>query len=175
MMADETNEFDFDESWGSCQYDSAANMYAMLMTFEDVKEVMKRFDIVAKPRDVNDFIFTRFLYEFLDDIDDNDLEFLTGLYDAINDNYPRKPKYAATSMFAVCRDAAWDLWSAAPFIAKICFAEIDISKIPLNENVKGPTLNRLCQSENNNVAVFCYLLTKFGFVEGTEPFIDFST
>lgn len=169
-----TNEFEFNESFGSCQYDSAANMFAMLMTM-DVKEVMAKFNIIAKPRDVNDFIFTRFIYSLLDDIDDDDLEYLTTQYDSINDNYPRKPSYAVTSMFHTCRDAAWDLWSAAPFIANICFTELDISNIPENENVKGPILNRLCQGENNNVAVYCYLLTKFGFVDDTEPFNDFST
>ena len=166
------NEFEFDESWGSCQYDSAANMFAMLMA-QDVKDVMKQFHIIAEPRDINDSLFARFLNEFIgncDDIEESKMQ-----YDIINDNYPRKPVYEVASMFRVCRDSSWDLWSAAPFIAEICFSKLDISGIPKNENVNGPILNRLCQSENNDVAVYCYLLSCFGFVNDTEPFIDFDT
>jgi hypothetical protein len=164
------------ESWGSCQYDTAASAFATLMTME-VGDVMVALNIIGKPRDVNDFLFSRYIHARLQNIspDESDWEYLTTQYDSINDNYPRQPKYAVVSMFKACECASWDLWSAAPFIADICFIDLDLSFVPANTKTKGPMLNQLCQSENIKVAVCCYLLTKFGFVHDTEPFTDFCT
>lgn len=164
------------KSWGSCQYDTASAAFDMLMTCE-LADVLKDLNIIAKPRDMHDFLFTRYIHARLQNIspDDTDWEYLKTQYDSINDNYPRQPKYAVQSMFKACADAAWDLWSAAPFIADICFIDLNLPLIPVNIKTKGPMINQLCQPENIKVAVYCYLLTKFGFVHGTEPFDDFST
>jgi len=162
------------ESWGSCQYDTAASAFATLMQCS-LDDVLTDLSITIKPRDVNDFLFTRYVYERLRDLADDDLEYCQTQYDSINDNYPRQPKYAVQSMFHACRAAAWDLWSAAPFIADICFIDLDLSFVPANTKTMGPMLNQLAQSDNTKVAVCCYLLTKFGFVHNPEPFTDFDT
>lgn len=178
-MNEPTNEIETGNSWGSCQYDTAANMFTMLMT-HDIKAVMEKFKIIAVPRDIDDCIWARFVHDFLqvgDTVDSwaDDWPYMENHIMAICENYPRKPQYAVEAMFHVCRDSSFDLWSAAPLIADVCFTKLDISNIPENGDMKGPPLNQFCQSENNNVAILCYLMTKFGFVDGTEPFTDFDT
>jgi hypothetical protein len=76
-------------------------------------------------------------------------------------------------MFLICRDQAWDLWSAAPFIANLMFKDLKII-IPKAPGV-GPILNVAVQGENYNTGLCCWLLYNEGLVKDVDVFSGFDT
>jgi hypothetical protein len=85
-----------------------------------------------------------------------------------------KPVETVEDLFDFCREASWDLWSAAPRIAKHCFTNLKLEDIPPAPGF-GPPANQLAQSENTQVGICCYLLEKYGLVHDTTVFDGFDT
>lgn len=150
-------EFD----WGSCQYDTAAEIYHQLLDkqldetkFVESKKIEPDLDALRK--------------EFIDNakaiLDDDEEELKKELIRISKATTPE-------DFFNIARELAWDLWSAI-FIADY-FIDYDIRE-ELELETFGPILNRLAQGENFRVAVLAYLLTKY-YETDEEAFKHFDT
>lgn len=157
-------------AWGSCQYESAYEFYHEIKgTKETILNNLMRRGIKVTFRELLPFeqIKSMFLKEILETLDDpEDMQLFR--------NAIKKYKSIA-DLLGFLKDNAWDLWSAAPFMAGIAFVQLDITGVEKAGAPKGiPILNAMVQSENNNVAIYCALLNAFYNVP-EEAFKDFDT
>jgi hypothetical protein len=81
-------------------------------------------------------------------------------------------------MFKFVKSMSWDLWCAAPFVAKLAFGSDVVSEfepdVPFAGGV-GPGLNVSVQRENYFVGLLCWLLYATGAVKNKRVFADFDT
>jgi len=77
------------------------------------------------------------------------------------------------AMFTICRGQAWDLWSAAPFIAGLLLKDLKV-EAPVAPG-RGPKFNAMIQEESYRTGLYCWLLYHNGLVKDTDSFNGFDT
>jgi len=77
-------------------------------------------------------------------------------------------------IFEALKDASWDLWSAASFVAQHCFLNLTVTGVPTAHSV-GPVGNQMVQSENYLTGLYCALLVEFEYVTDSSCFANFDT
>jgi len=156
--------------WGSCQYTGAYNMYKALET-----SGMGPLAVDVRYSNINtkEYVVAEFKecmqkdkqrgadnWEYFEELEEwNEMK---GNIETIDD------------CFEWCRETSWDLWSAAPWIAEICFDNLELLNVEKAPGA-GPILNIFAQGENNDTGFFCWLMKKYGFVEDDSPFDGFDT
>ena len=148
------NEIDGD--FGSCQYETAAKTYnalKQLVQETSIKQVMEFLGYSDWAIRVKADLIEELEIE---DIDTN--EKLT--FDTIE------------AFYEEVKNQAWDLWSAFIPIEQTIVGERDPINIKL-ETI-GPILNQLCQEDNFEVGVSCFILNYFYGVS-EDNFIGFDT
>jgi hypothetical protein len=164
---DEIGDQGFDvNDWGSYQYSGAL---AMFKTFRSIREDLSYHDTLAAlgvkvefsgKRNFKD-IQAMVLKEFEDEEDC-----------IFTDSTPLTKN--VDDIFTMFKDFSWDLWSAASFLAPICFDGFALADVPVAPGF-GPVLNQAVQSGNYETGLICALLVEHGMVVDTDCFVDFDT
>ena len=176
-IKEELEDFEFGVcDWGSCQYAGAEHAYEVFMkhwqknnrdtekTIAEFNEALgckiQRFAVEKASMPEN---FRTQLKEQIADYDEEDK------YD-----WPKRIEMVVTpgDALKMCREMAWDLWSAAPFVASIC--GITIEEMPPAPGV-GPEFNILAQNDNWQTGICCAVMIASGFTCGEEDFEGFDT
>lgn len=160
--------------WGSCQYDTARQVYMELLKLElcyGKGPVITKLSIKVGP--VIPFegeVLKSFKESHLTDLAvwDSEGEDVSELRTALED------VSNVAGAFHFLRDWSWDLWSAAPYMAASTFPELNLDNVPDAPGF-GPVFNVMAQSDNCRVGTICWLLKCYGFVEDDEPFQGFDT
>ena len=175
-MSNETNEIEAKMIWGSCQYDVAAIMFQELLKAQNElggPEMLKRKKIDVSGQVKPDVVYDKIANDMITTWTDDDNDYmLQNVHKAI----AAHPEKTISSCFSLCRDMSWDLWSAAPTIAKLVFPNFNYDALPEtpDDMCFGPILNRAVQSENIPVAFCCWILNML--TDATEDdFTDFDT
>lgn len=170
-----------DFTWGSCQYDTAADFYKEIVgTKRTIGGKLAKKGITASWTRVRtwDEIKKLALKYF-------EKEYFTnpfwvgpnGCWTQKEVDKKRKKLEASNNvdeLFEVCKSQSWDLWTAAPCIAKWAFVGLKLHNVPKPEDVRGPILNQLVQGTNNVTAVYCALLHAYFDVK-EDAFSGFDT
>ena len=145
-------------AWGSCQYDCSALQYAELLKEELrdgrdkvlAKNAIKVGPVVTFNEDVLRELKDALCLDVIDKevVGDDTSEFRATL----------EPIKTVVDMLHFLRDQAWDLWSAAPYVARFVFPE-------LNSEV----------DYEDETGTICWLLKSYGFVNDDEPFKEWDT
>ena len=115
----------------------------------------------------DDNFWPRSVFDFMDDIIKNNRNPIV--------DYNKIVTHPAEFMLDMCRNAAWDLWSAAPTIADFCL-DHDLEKLnPIKSPGYGPALNIMFQSSNYETGLYCYMLLYSGAVTDMKHFNHFDT
>ena len=151
--------------WGSCQYEEAANLFAVLehQGFTSLGIEVK-FDRSFHIKEILPAILNELKADF-------------GCPHCINDpDYLEFPVEFTSieEVFDWCKAEAWDLWSAASFIADFCFKGLNFTNMETPIGF-GPLLNKMVQSENYLTGASCFLLMEHGFVTDDSIFSGFDT
>jgi len=182
-LKEEIEAYEFDINiWGSVQYAGALRAYKVFMqkveekgledTVKEFEGLGPRVTLGNKDKDGTLEDLKRFLLADIEDfykdrdMDDYDKEKCGRSTDAV------KAMTRADDAFKVCREMAWDLWTAAAFIAGAC--GIKLEDVPSSRGV-GPPLNVAAQGENLTTGLYCALLKATGLVEDEMAFADFDT
>ena len=170
-------QFDFDVNrWGSCQYSSALATYDLY--FEMRKELSRQ--------ETLDLLGVKFKFDEENSFADIQQRFI----DKIDDRYSHrvyteeeekkdKVKDARrcnnfSDIFYMARSSSWDLWGAAPFVAKLAFENYKLKNVPKSAGT-GPVCNVIAQSVNLEVGLLCALLKDYGLIKDEKSFADFDT
>lgn len=156
-------------SFGSVQYDEAERFYG---------EFLKKLPEGVTARSVKPF----------DAIKAEVVGEVSTMWDPEGEYPPEEGEYddlkkqandAATveDLFALCRDASWDLWGAAPFIASSVFEEYVVpDELPAGNAEGWPVMNMaIIGSFSAETGLACALLVREGIVKDPSCFNDFST
>ena len=156
--------------WGSCQYTGAYNMFKALE-----KSGMDPLKVDVRYTNVNTKEYA--LDEFKRCME-HDLKRSAEKYDFAEElrdwNAAKDGIKSVDDCFEFLKDQAWDLWSAAPWIAEICFDNLELLNVEKADGA-GPILNVMAQGENNQTGFFCWLMSKHGFVSDEGAFDGFDT
>ena len=152
------------EDWGSCQYETAADFFAVLedQGFDGLGITVK-FDRTFHTKEVLPII----LNELKNDWADDEWGRL------VDPEFPNEFE-SIEEVFDWCRNESWDLWSAAPFIADFCFQNLDFTNMEKPTGF-GPIGNQMVQSENYLTGACCFLLKKHGYITDDSVFSGFDT
>ena len=167
----------FDMAWGSCQYDRAAQYYAMLCQLEKEfgrDNVLQTQGITLNDPLPNEQIWSAFHAAMLETINDyDDDEFQAEMREELG---PIDTTKDIDDMFDMLRNMAWDLWAAAPFMFDVVFpnAVIDKKLKTPDKYCFGPVLNKAVQSCNDETGLYCWVLHSFADVHESN-FVDFDT
>jgi len=169
--------------WGSCQYTGAWNMFKALeksgMTplHVDVRysNINTKEYVVADFKDCMETDMLKNQENFHCEGKDcdcggdwdyrKDLENWYAVKDSIK---------TVADCFEYCKNQSWDLWSAAPWIAEICFDNLELLNVDQAPGA-GPLLNVMVQGENYQTGFYCWLMSKHGFISDEAAFDGFDT
>jgi hypothetical protein len=171
---DMPNIIGFDvNSWGSCQYTGALDLYNVLNKLEEkfgFDEAVNKIGIVFKYDKIRSF----------DDIKKDFVEDITEYYVGRGTEEKRHQRVTVArrannvdELFYACRNYAWDLWKAAPFIANLAFDNLiyGIERAP----GRGPVGNVEVQGMNYETGFCCWLLKTKGIIQNEDSFKRFDT
>lgn len=157
--------------WGSCQYAGAKHVYELFMAHvakKGVEETAHEFEqlgmtierkLVDNPVDEVREAILKYLADCLFDADAQ-LQKMIDNMEIVDD------------AFEILRSMAWDLWSAAPFVATA--VGIRLADVPKGKGI-GPEINVLVQGENIATGIYCGLLMAMEVVHDEKAFADFDT
>jgi len=172
-----TDMFNGQYSWGSCQYETAAATYAAFQKLEDLygfKEALSAMGCsIGDHKPIPEAeLCLGFIESFKPTEADklsNDPEWAQEQYDEIKEANPK----TIDELLNALKDLAWDLWSAAPPILSDALGGHHFTCDPrLTLTTEGPILNRMAQGENYETGISCAILTHF---YGASDFEGFST
>lgn len=156
-IAAAVNEATF--TWGSAQYDDTAEQYADLCK-QEAQNGRNAVHVKYKITVGITVVLAGDLLESLKDalcVDAVDAEVVGD--DTSEFRASLSGIKSVTDVLHFLRDQAWDLWSAAPYIAKFVFPELNLGEI-CHEHTTG---------------VMCWLLKSYNFVVDDEPFKGWDT
>lgn len=188
--------------WGSCQYSGALDMFNALEALKGQfgrDEALKIMGVSVKHYNINkDPDFSQFLIDKLENLEDeregyeeckkrvdsqtaeahdqNEVDYYEKLVQECADL--KDKSITAYDAFHIAKNSGWDLWSAAPFIAKRMFKGLIINGITVAAPGQGPALNVLMQSHNYEIGLYCWLLWDANLFPGKsheDVFGDFDT
>lgn len=165
-------------TWGSCQYDSAADFYKEIIgTKRTIGAKLAKKGITATWERLRSWDeIKKLAIKYFDRRYFDNKEWQT-YYKKSELTEHRKQLLAVKSideLFEYCKHQAWDLWTAAPTIAEWAFTKLKLHDVPVPDDVRGPIMNQMVQSENNKVGVYCALLNAYFDVK-EESFTGFDT
>lgn len=159
-----------DLQWGSCQYDTIADMYYRMLLCDSVQDALAAIGAEISFDRMMDFeIFKEtILNEAKDDAKlDDDPEYwdeqIAALEKANN----------MDELFVCWRGCAHDLWYALN-TAKDVFINLNISDIPKSATV-GPPMNLAVQADNPVLGIIAALLKQEGYIKDEDSFKNFDT
>lgn len=165
--------------WGSCQYNGA---YKFFETFFKIREdltledTLKVLDCVFEYKNIVDFesVKRQMVRDAVDLIYDNlETDFYGVQFEAEKIQKIAKSK-TVEDLFDTLRNAAFDLWTAAPYISKLLFQKLEC-KAP-NAPGKGPDMNVMVQMDNFTTGLHCAMLYELKLiVDPTSSFKNFDT
>ena len=156
--------------WGSCQYTGAFNMYNALE-----RSGMGPLHVDARYSKINTKEYV--VAEFKECVQQDKQRGADKweYFEELEEWNENKDKIKTIDdCFEWCRETSWDLWSAAPWIAEICFDNLELLNVDQAPGA-GPILNLMAQGDNYETGFFCWLMKKHGFVEDDSPFDGFDT
>jgi len=165
-------------SWGSCQYDTAADFYHEIKsTKKGIGQKLKskgidfEFDVIRSWEQIKEIAENHFRKTYWESEDWADYwEDEKQRQKVIKDFNKIKD---VDGLFEYCKHHAWDLWSAAPTIANWVFKDLKIKGVKKAGGI-GPIMNVMAQDGNYKVAVYCALLNAFKGVD-ESAFKEFDT
>lgn len=153
-----------DLSWGSCQYDTAADFYWEIestkagirrkLTSKGISFEFKKIRSWDEIKKIAEDHFRENYWESEDWADyweKGEKEKRIKAFKRIKN---------VDGLFEYCKNQAWDLWCAAPRIANWVFEGLKLKGVKKAGGV-GPVMNVLVQSDNFKVAVYCALLNAY--------------
>lgn len=199
-LLEKKGKYSFDvNEWGSCQYSGALAMYKTY--FELRKEYSKE--------KILEYLKFEFNYDISLKGIRSDEEAIEEFFNIlkIEKRWPKKFKFdsyynsekidkqiresdhvlvrtirracSAEDLFFVGRNAAYDLWATAPWVAKSYFIDFKTKNLPNCENPigieKGPAGNICAQSKNILTGLCCALLVDYEVIKNTKCFKYFDT
>ena len=165
--------------WGSCQYSTAKWFYDTFLKvvkdlgYEEALNLLKckvEFEEIAPIREVQSALMDQLRDEVIELLDE---EAYADAIGRIREIKQLKTLKSLESIFELCKDMSWDLWSAAEFIATTIFKNLKI-EAPVSPGF-GPKYNVLAQIENFRTGLYCALLKHFNLVSDDSCFAGFDT
>ena len=149
--------------WGSCQYSTALAVFNAIQKIVDedhhwhmVEARLKKngIEISLGENDEKNFLenFKKEIKKYYNDDTDEDPEYYNNMISQLNE-----VKNGA-DMMRFLRSQAWDLWTAAPFVAKLMWPNIEITN-----------------TEYCGTGLYCAILYHQGIVQDDESFANFDT
>ena len=165
--------------WGSCQYSTAKWFYDTFLKvvedlgYEEALNLLKckvEFEEIAPIREVQSALMNQLKDEVIELLDE---EAYADAIGRIREIEQLKTLKSLESIFELCKDMSWDLWSTAEFIATFIFKDLKI-EAPDSPGF-GPKYNVLTQQENFRTGLYCALLKHFNLVTNDSCFAGFDT
>lgn len=156
--------------WGSCQYDTAHEMYleVMKMTEEELQAFLQKHGIDVNPREQKEAV-TKFRTLMITHYTER--------------GYPAEMRSRARQLlqnvdtiddaFGFCQEMSKDLWYATDVIGRIAL-RLTLDRVEDTPGF-GPPLNVAAQSANARTGIACALLEREGMVKDSRVFHGFDT
>lgn len=168
-----------DFTWGSCQYDSAADFYKKVVgTKRTIGGKLAKKGITATWKRVRDWgEIKRLAVKYFEKHYFTNPDWTEDFWTPEEVKEKRNALLVVESidgLFEYCKNMSWDLWCAAPRIAQWAFVDLKLHDVPKPTDVRGPIMNQVVQSDNYNVGVYCALLNAYFDVD-EKSFKGFDT
>lgn len=166
-------------NWGSCQYNGALRFFETFfkiredLTLEDTLEVL---NCTFKYKNIVEFenVKRQMVRDGVDLIYDSlESDFYSVQFEAEKIVKIAQSK-TVHDLFDALRDAAFDLWTAAPYISNLLFRKLECSAP--NAPGKGPDMNIDVQMQNFTTGLYCAMLYELKLItDPTSSFKNFDT